>query len=113
MLFTPPFFINIIFEGNEMLKKLKMTTFAAVLGLFGFVLVPAAPVFAEPLTMQQAAAMQKADYNKCVRKGKRFKLECFKKLAAKMIYSRGKVCSSYKDVKTMINTYNPKLNFCG
>ena len=77
-----------------MLKKLRMTTFAAVLCLFGFVLVPAAPVYAS----EQAAI--EAQFKKCVKKGimnvkvKKMKktMKCFKKVAAAAIKKSGDVC---------------------
>ena len=90
-----------------MLKKLKMTTFAAVLGLFGFVLVPAAPVFAESL------AFNKANYERCLKKRGKSAVRCFKRVAAKMIASRTQVCSK-KGVRSMISLYNKdSLKFCG
>ena len=56
-----------------MLKKLKMTTFAAVLGLFGFVLFSAAPVIAGDSFDERYKQCQKT-------KGLKKKKNCFKEL---------------------------------
>jgi len=77
-----------------MLKKLKMTTFAAVLCLFGFVLVPAAPVFAQTNIMK---TMQK-NINKCQRQGSKMpnmQLKCFEKLVKKYNPGSTGACSTY------------------
>ena len=91
-MFIPPFFINIIFEGNEMLKKLKMTTFAVVLCLFGFVLVPAAPAWA-------GVSNNVIEFEKCVQgnKGKPVKkVKCFKAVTKKMIQVQQDLCNELK-----------------
>ena len=77
-----------------MLKKLKMTTFAVVLCLFGFVLVPAAPVFAQTNIMK---TMQK-EINKCQRRGSKMpnmQLKCFEKLVKKYNPGSTGACSTY------------------
>ena len=68
-----------------MLKKLKLTKFAAVLCLFGFVLVPAAPAWADIFS-------QVADMKKCNEI-----LDNFGKTSKKLGYARlGRDC--YKQV---------------
>lgn len=66
-----------------MLKKLKMTTFAVVLCLFGFVLVPAAPVLAAELAEEtqfercKIKKTMKAKKNCCKKFYKRTIVECY------------------------------------
>ena len=81
-----------------MLKKLKMTTFAVVLCLFGFVLVPAAPVFAQTNIMK---TMQK-EINKCQRRwtAANLQLKCFEKLVKKYNPGSTGACSEYNAGKT-------------
>ena len=72
-----------------MLKKLKMTTFAVVLCLFGFVLVPAAPAWAGVVT-------NAAEYKSCaqIAKGKwKKKAKCFKAIAVSMIKQQELTCT--------------------
>jgi len=71
-----------------MLKKLKMTTFAVVLCLFGFVLVPAAPAWA-------GVSNNVIEFQKCVKikKGKPVKkVKCFKALTSMMIKKQKADC---------------------
>ena len=84
-----------------MLKKLKMTTFAAVLGLVGFVLVPAAPAWAgissnvadqkscSAITVKGGDSKSKKLKN--AKKGR----DCFALLAATAINERMKICQAF------------------
>jgi hypothetical protein len=62
-----------------MLQKFKMKKFAAVLGLFGFVLFPAAPVFASVALDERFEQCQSIKPNGDLRAMKR-KKNCFKEL---------------------------------
>ena len=71
-----------------MLKKLKMTTFAVVLCLFGFVLVPAAPAWA-------GLSNNVEEHKSCaqIAKGKwKKKAKCFKRITANMHNTQVKYC---------------------
>tara|TARA_B100000767_G_C19311118_1_gene347612 strand:+ start:197 stop:457 length:261 start_codon:yes stop_codon:yes gene_type:complete len=71
-----------------MLKKLKMTTFAVVLCLFGFVLVPAAPAWA-------GVSNNASEFNKCekIKKGKPVKkVKCFKALTRMVMKEQKQLC---------------------
>ena len=75
-----------------MLKKLKMTTFAVVLCLFGFVLVPAAPAWA-------GVSNNVIEFQKCVKikKGKPVKkVKCFKAVTKNMIQVQQALCNELK-----------------
>ena len=74
-----------------MLKKLKMTTFAVVLCLFGFVLVPAAPAWA-------GVSNNVIEFQKCVKtnKGKPVKkVKCFKAVTKNMIQEQQDLCNEF------------------
>ena len=83
-----------------MLKKIKMTTFAAVLCLFGFVLVPAAPAWAgqnnnvinyERCTQIKA---KKGDIKKA-KEGR----DCYKTVAAQAIKEQKEMCGRSKTIR--------------
>ena len=62
-----------------MLQKFKMTTFSAVLGLVGFMVFSAAPVFADAHLEQEYDACKKMDFGS--KPDKKKKKNCFKDLA--------------------------------
>ena len=98
-MFIPPFFINIIFEGNEMLKKLKMTTFAVVLCLFGFVLVPAAPAWA-------GVSSNAIEFERCGQKSKESnQLKCLKKLTSQVLKEQRYMCGVTKKKTSVMHSY--------
>ena len=82
-----------------MLKKIKMTTFAAVLCLFGFVLVPAAPAWAG----QTKNVVMMNDCTQIMVKNGDMEsakdaINCYKYVAAQVIEEQKQMCSRLKQM---------------
>ena len=97
-----------------MLQKFKMTTFSAVLGLVGFMVFSAAPVFADAVEPTQENFQECKDMP--WKKGKKKKMKCFRELAESNplagLYYSGRSPSGHNSSTEIDEMYEDEFVIC-